>query len=172
MNTLHPLETLLTHLHHWHWWIAAVLLLIMEVTLPAFFFLWLGVAAGVTGLLALLFPELGWKGQMLWFSGLSLVSIALWHGVLRRRPTSSELPHLNRRTAQYIGRVLTLTAPIVHGTGRLKVDDSLWKISGPDAPIHTRVTIMAIDGTTLIVQPLPGQPLPATPPVSLENKKP
>ncbi|MBF0135674.1 MAG: NfeD family protein [Magnetococcus sp. DMHC-1] len=148
------LETLLTHLQHWHWWIAAVILVIMEVTLPAFFFLWLGVAAAVTGLLALLFPELGWKGEMLCFSGLSLVSIALWHGVIRRCPTPTDLPNLNRRAAQYVGRVLTLDTPIVHGSGRVKVDDSLWKISGPDTPAHVQVKVTSLVGTTLTVQPL------------------
>ncbi|MBF0427137.1 MAG: NfeD family protein [Magnetococcales bacterium] len=171
MTDLHHLEALLGQLHHWHWWIAAVLLLILEVTLPALFFLWLGVAAGITGCLVFLFPALGWKGQMLWFSGLSLLGIGLWHGVMRRRPSTSDLPHLNRRATQYVGRVFALTEPIINGSGRLRIDDALWKISGPDAPAQTRVTIAALAGTTLIVEPLPTtttltQPPPAdaTPP--------
>ena len=42
----------------WHWWILAGLLLILELTAPAYFFLWLGIAAAATGLLLLVFPSI------------------------------------------------------------------------------------------------------------------
>ena len=38
----------------WHWWILAGILLIIELSSPVFYFLWMGIAAGLVGLLLLL----------------------------------------------------------------------------------------------------------------------
>lgn len=146
------MEAWLGQLEHWHWWIGAVVLLILEVTTPAFFFLWLGIAAAVTGLLLLLFPGMGWKVQFLWFSGMALASIAVWHLVLKKHPTATTLPVLNRRGSQYVGRVLTVAEPIVNGMGRVRVDDSVWKVSGPDCPQGTPVRVVAVDDAVLRVE--------------------
>jgi membrane protein implicated in regulation of membrane protease activity len=44
----------------WHWWILAGVLLILELTSPMFFFLWLGFAAVAVGLLLLAFAQPAW----------------------------------------------------------------------------------------------------------------
>ncbi|MEO5362773.1 MAG: NfeD family protein [Magnetococcus sp. DMHC-8] len=139
-------------MNHWHWWILAILLVILEVLSPAFFFLWLGIAAGCVGGLVLLFPDWGWKAQWLWFSGASLVSLGVWHRLLKRHPTVSDRPTLNRRSSQYIGRTFLLTEPIVDGTGRIRVDDSSWKVAGADAPVGARVRVVGVDGTLLYIE--------------------
>ncbi|MBF0460785.1 MAG: NfeD family protein [Magnetococcales bacterium] len=136
---------------HWHWWIVAVLLVILEVVSPVFFFLWLGIAAGLVGLLVLLLPDLGWKAQWLCFSGISLLSLGVWHLMLKKRPTQSDQPTLNRRSSQYIGRTFTLSDPIVNGTGRIRVDDSSWKVVGEDAPLGAQIRVVGVDGTLLQV---------------------
>ncbi|MEO5348964.1 MAG: NfeD family protein [Magnetococcus sp. YQC-3] len=140
------------HMDHWHWWIVAVVLIILEVISPAFFFLWLGIAAGVVGLLVLLVPDLGWKAQWLCFAGFSLVSLGVWHFMLKKRPTPTDQPTLNRRSSQYIGRTFALSDPIVNGVGRIRVDDSSWKVSGMDAPLGARVRVVGVDGTVLHVE--------------------
>lgn len=137
---------------HWHWWIVAVVLLILEVVSPAFFFLWLAGAAGLVGALVLLFPDLGWKAQWLCFSGFSLLSLGIWHLLLKKRPTVSAHPTLNRRSSQYIGRTFSLSEPIVNGTGRIRVDDSSWKVAGVDAPVGANVRVVSVDGTVLHVE--------------------
>ncbi len=141
----------LNHMDHWHWWIMAVVLIILELLSPAFFFLWLGIAAGIVGGMVLLFPSMGWKGQWLWFASLSIISLAVWHRMLKKRPTVSDRPTLNRRSSQYIGRTFTLSEPIVDGMGRIRVDDSSWRVSGEDAPLGTKVRVIGVDGTELQV---------------------
>ena len=42
----------------WHWWVLGVALIIVESLAPGFFFLWMGVAAGATGVLLLVAPSL------------------------------------------------------------------------------------------------------------------
>ncbi|MBF0439288.1 MAG: NfeD family protein [Magnetococcales bacterium] len=139
-------------MNHWHWGIVAVLLVILEVVSPAFFFLWLGVAAGLVGGLLFLFPDLGWKAQWLFFSGFSLVSLGVWHLLLKHRPTLSTRPLLNRRSSQYVDRILILSAPIQGGVGRIWVDDTSWKVSGPEADAGTRVRVVGMEGNTLQVE--------------------
>ena len=48
----------LTHIVFWHWWILAGMLLILELTSPVFFFLWLAFSAAAVGFLLLVFPDI------------------------------------------------------------------------------------------------------------------
>jgi len=142
---------LLQEATHWHWWVLAVILVILEIISPAVFFLWMGISAGVVGLLVLLFPSMGWELQLILFSILSVASIALWRNHLKKHPTESDRPKLNRRGEQYVGRTFTLDEPIVNGQGKIKVDDSIWKISGEDCAEGSRVLVTGVDGVILEV---------------------
>ncbi|GIT25636.1 MAG: hypothetical protein CM1200mP41_16800 [Gammaproteobacteria bacterium] len=44
-----PDGRIFSHVVHWTWWIIAVVLIILEVSAPGTFFLWMGVSAGVVG---------------------------------------------------------------------------------------------------------------------------
>lgn len=137
----------------WHWWILAGVLLILELTLPAFFFLWLGMAAAVTGLVLLLFPTLSMELQLLVFATASIFAVLGWRRYREPNQAGSDQPNLNRRGQQYIGRVFTLEEPIVNGVGKVTVDDSTWRVRGPDVPSGTLVTVAEIDGVIFIVKP-------------------
>jgi len=139
-------------LGHWHWWILAVVLVILEVFAPGAFFLWLGIAAGVVGVLVYLVPSLGWEYQVLAFSLLSVISIIVWRKFFRAQPSDTDQPNLNRRGEQYIGRLFTLNEPIVDGLGKIRVDDSTWKIRGEDCPVGSQVEVTGVDGTILKVR--------------------
>ncbi|HMB60269.1 MAG TPA: hypothetical protein VKN35_10185, partial [Xanthomonadales bacterium] len=62
----------------WHWWILAGLLLILELTSPVFFFLWVGIAAAAVGLLLLVIPSMGIEMQLVLFGILSIVAVITW----------------------------------------------------------------------------------------------
>ncbi len=136
----------------WQWWILAAALMILEVFTPGAFFLWMGVAAGVVGLLLLVAPATSWQIQLLLFAVLSIVSIVAWRAYLKRHPTESDRPALNRRGEQYIGRSFTLVEPIVNGHGRVKVDDTVWRIEGEDCPAGATVKVVATEGAFLKVE--------------------
>ena len=148
------LDLFLTHLNHWHWGILAVGLVLLEMILPLFFFLWLGMAAGIVGGLLFFFPEMGWKVQFLCFSGISVVSVAISRLLLLRSPTPTDRPTLNRRGSQYVGRVFTLTDPIENGVGRIRVDDTTWRIVGQDVSAGQKVKVIGFDGAVLSVEVL------------------
>ena len=143
-----PLE----QIEFWHWWIAGVALVIIEVFAPGAIFLWMGISAGIMGAVLLAVPEMSWQVQFLFFAVLTVGSIAGWRYHQKRNPTESDQPTLNRRGEQYVGRVFTLDDGITNGSGVIRVDDSRWKIEGEDLPAGTRVRVTGVEGTVLKVE--------------------
>jgi membrane protein implicated in regulation of membrane protease activity len=136
----------------WHWWIFAGLLLILELTMTMFFFLWLGIAAAAVGLILLVFPGLSVETQLVLFAVTSIVAVIVWKKYREARPVKTDQPNLNRRGHQYIGRVFTLEEPIINGDGKVTVDDSTWRVKGPDLPTGTTVKVTGIDGVIFSVK--------------------
>ncbi len=136
----------------WHWWILAVVLVIIEILLPSFFALWLAIAAALTGFILLLFPGLGWEWQLLIFALFSVISIVAWRRYYQKHPIKTDEPLLNRRGEGYVGRELTLSQPIVDGIGKIRLDDSTWKVQGPDCPAGSRVKITGLNNVVFTVE--------------------
>ena len=134
----------------WHWWVAGLLLLTLEALLPGAVFLWMGIAALVVGLLSWIIPALNWQIEFVLFGMLSIASFL----ACRRYRTVpvTDKPTLNKRGHSYVGRNFTLKDAIVNGIGTLHVDDSQWRISGPDMPAGSQVRVCEADGTTLKVE--------------------
>ena len=70
---------------------------------------------------------------------------------IARDSKRSEQPLLNERAARLIGQSFVLAEPIVDGKGRIRVDDTNWRITGPDLPSGTRVRVTGNDGAVLSV---------------------
>jgi len=140
------------HVVFWHWWMLAGLLLILELTAPAFFFLWLAIAASAVGLILLIFPAMPIEAQLVLFSIASIVSVFAWRKYRESHPLKSDQPYLNRRGHQYIGRVFNLSTAISNGEGKVTVDDSTWRVKGPDLPVGTSIKVMDVDGVIFIVE--------------------
>ena len=136
----------------WHWWILAVALIVFEVLAPTFFTLWLGIAAFITGVVLFLFPSMQWEYQVFLFAILSVVSIIAWRHYYTKNPIATDEPLLNRRGEQYVGRVITLKEPIIDGFGKVKVDDSTWKIEGDDCPAGTKIKIISVNNVLFKVE--------------------
>ncbi|MCP5158376.1 MAG: NfeD family protein [Gammaproteobacteria bacterium] len=122
----------------------------VEAVVPGFFFLWMGIAALLVGLMLTVLPELAWAWQVTLFALLSVGSIVAWRLRLRQHPTHTADPLLNRRGHQYVGRVFTLDTPVVNGHGKIRVDDSTWKVLvEQDCPAGTRLRIVGVEGVML-----------------------
>ena len=145
---------LLQSIEFWHWWVLGVVLLVLEVLIAGTFFLWMAVAAGIVGTLLLPFAGMDWKLQLLIFSVLSVGAIVAWQIWLRRHPTETDDSTLNRRGAQYVGRRLTLSEPLVNGRGRVRIDDTYWNVAtddGANLQAGAQITVTAVEGTVLKV---------------------
>jgi inner membrane protein len=133
----------------WHWLVLGVALAIVEVFAPGVFFLWLGIAAGIVGVVLWLIPGFDWEYQLLSFAILSVASVVIVRRYLTAHPLESDEPNLNLRGHQYVGRTFTLEEPVVNGQGKIRVDDSTWKISCDDCDAGAKVTIDGVDGVVL-----------------------
>ena len=135
----------------WSWWILGLVLLAIEVLAPGFFFLWFGIAALLIGASALFF-QWPWQLQVVGFVVLSIVSALIGRKLAGTAEIRTSDPNLNLRANRLQGRTFLLSEPIVEGAGRVRIDDSVWQVRGPDAPAGARVTVTGADGTVLIVE--------------------
>lgn len=136
----------------WNWWVLAIVLLVVELLAPGFFFLWMAASGFVTGCLLLIIPTIDLEWQVLIFSVLSVAAISVWKFYGKKHPITTDHPLLNKRGAQYIGRTFSLYKPIENGEGKIKVDDSIWKVHGEDCDINTKVKVVATRGAVFDVE--------------------
>jgi membrane protein implicated in regulation of membrane protease activity len=135
----------------WNWLILGAIFLALELFAPGAFMLWLGLAALAVGLLSFAI-DWSWQWQLVTFSLLSLALVPVWRQFAPKveRPTDS--PLLNRRAESYVGRVFTLENPIVDGVGRVRIEDTIWRVTGPDCAAGSRVRVVRAEGADLFVE--------------------
>jgi membrane protein implicated in regulation of membrane protease activity len=150
------MSEVLATIQFWHWWILGLGLVIIELIVPGFFLLWIGIAAGLTGVLALVVPTTPWEVQFLVFGVLTVAAVVAARFYFRRYPIETKDSTLNRRGAQYVGRVLSVEEAIVNGRGKVRVDDTVWRAEGPDVPAGGRVKVTGVAGTVLQVEKAEG----------------
>ncbi|GBE09118.1 inner membrane protein YbbJ [bacterium BMS3Bbin11] len=144
--------SMLEDIVYWNWLVLAVVLVTVEILVAGTFFLWMAISALAVGLVLLVLPSITWQTQLTLFAIFSIVSIILSRIWLAKHHRD-ELPStLNRRGSQYIGRHFTLTDPIVDGVGRLNIDDTVWRVSGPDLDSGAQVIVEGMEGTILRVK--------------------
>lgn len=138
----------------WYWAAFGAVLAVIEIAVPAMVCIWLAAAALGVAAIAWRYPGLSWEHQALIFAALAIGSVALGRTAFARTRSNESQRHLNRRAESHIGRMLTLDAPIVDGRGRVKVDDTVWPVAGPDLPAGSHVRVIAADNTLLRVEPV------------------
>jgi inner membrane protein len=135
----------------WNWLIFGVILMALELMAPGVFLFWLGLAALLVGLVSFAFTP-SWQVQILMFAVFAAAAVPLWRRLSRSNATaSSDSPFLNKRADALVGRVFTLEKPIVDGAGTVRIDDTVWRVAGPDAPAGSRIKIVQADGASLTV---------------------
>ncbi len=135
----------------WNWFILGALFLALELTAPGAFMLWLGLAALLVGVISLVI-DWSWQVQMITFAVTALALIPAWRHFAPKVEHPPETKFLNRRTEGYVGRVFTLDKPLVNGVGNVRIDDTVWRVTGPDYPAGTRVRIARVEAANLFIE--------------------
>ncbi|MCC6778186.1 MAG: NfeD family protein [Hyphomicrobiales bacterium] len=135
----------------WNWFILAALLLLIEVMAPGMFMLWLGLAACMVGIIALAVVWT-WQAQLIAFAVLAIAAVPAWRRLAHRVEAPGDSPFLNRRTEGYVGHVFTLDRPIINGIGAVRINDTVWRVEGPDCPAGSRVRVARAEGANLVVE--------------------
>ena len=146
------IDRIVSELGPWNWMVLGFVLLVMEIVAPGVFMLWIGIAALIIGAVSLIIWDAAfwtWQVQVLAFRILSLVSAYIGKRLVGGRHEDADQPLLNRRGAQMVGKLATLVEPIKDGRGRIKLGDTLWRVSGPDLPAGTQVRVTGAADTDL-----------------------
>jgi inner membrane protein len=135
----------------WNWLVFGIILMALELVAPGVFLFWLGLAALLVGLLSFVIHP-SWQAQILMFAVFAAAAVPLWRRIARSHTAASKSnPFLNKRADALIGRVFTLEKPIIDGAGTVRIDDTVWRVAGPDTPAGNRVKIVQADGASLTV---------------------
>ena len=135
------LERIFAELGPWNWMVLGFVLLTLEILVPGVFLLWIGIAALIVGALSLMLwdagvLELGSAGR-----GVPGAVAGLRLSPARRSWAGAATTPTSRcstgAATQLVGRTATLTEPITDGRGRIKLGDTMWRVSGPDLPVGT-----------------------------------
>ncbi len=143
--------TIIETLGGWSGWVLGLILLAVEVVVPGFFFLWFGIAAILIGVSAL-FIDWPWQWQVLGFVVLSVIAALVGRRFAGNPEVDTADPHLNLRASRLQGRTFVLSEPIVEGSGRVRIDDTVWQVRGPDTPAGARIVVTGADGAVLTVE--------------------
>ena len=135
----------------WNWFILAALLLLLEVLAPGMFMLWFGLSAILVGIISTAVVW-SWQAQLIAFAVFAIAAVPIWRRLARRVEQPADSPYLNRRTEAYVGHVFTLDKPIVDGVGAVRINDTIWRVMGPDCPAGSRVRVVRADGANLTVE--------------------
>ncbi len=135
----------------WNWLIFGVILMALELLAPGVFLFWLGLAALLVGLVSFAFTP-SWQLQILMFAIFAAAAVPVWRRLARNNAAAqANSPFLNKRADALVGRVFTLEKPIVDGAGTVRIDDTIWRVAGPDSPAGSRVRVVQADGAKLTV---------------------
>lgn len=138
----------------WWWVIGGLVLLGLEVLLPATYFLWFGIAAIVVGAVSIV-VDVTWQVQVIAFVVLAVVLVILGRRFFANRHRGESSAPINRRSEGFIGQSFVLMEPIVNGSGRIRAGDTTWRVTGPDAASGRTVRVVTVDGPLLHVEVLP-----------------
>ena len=146
------MQQIVDYLGPWTGFVGGLLLLGLEVLAPGSFFLWFGVSAIVFGIGALIFPGFAWQAELVVFVVLAVVLVVVGRRYFARAFPRARPSGLNERAVRIVGTETVLGEPIVDGKGRIRVDDTVWRIVGPDMPSGSRIKVVDADGAVLKVE--------------------
>ena len=135
----------------WNWLIFGLILMALELLAPGVFLFWLGLAALLVGLLSFAFHP-SWQMQILMFAVFAAARCRCGgasRAAIRRsaraiRFSTSAPMRWSAGCSRWKSRSST-------ARGTVRIDDTIWRVAGPDAPAGSRVRIVQADGASLTV---------------------
>lgn len=135
----------------WAWVILGLIFLGLEIFMPGQILLWLGIAALIVGGAGFV-TDMPWQAEIIIFGVLSVAAVIGYRMFARGKVEASDRPFLNKRAKGLIGRVFALDQPIHNGQGKVRINDTVWRVRGPDMAEGTRVRVVSSDGASLSVE--------------------
>jgi membrane protein implicated in regulation of membrane protease activity len=137
------------------WLILALVLGGAELLAPGVFLIFLAIAAVATAAICFAVPDVPLAAQLGAFGVWSAIAVLIGRRWYRDYPTDTEDALLSDRGQRLIGQIVTVAEPFVDGQGRVTLGDSVWLARGAEAGVGARARVVAVEGSVLVVEPLP-----------------
>ena len=107
-------------LEWWHWEIAGLALVLLELAVPAFFVIWFGFGAMLVGLVLLLAPGLALSAQIGVWVLASVAMTVLWFRVFKRSQHKTLVGTAAGEVIGEIGLLVSAVTPFERGKVRFQ----------------------------------------------------
>lgn len=104
----------------WHWELAGLGLVLLELAVPAFFVIWFGFGALLVGLVLLVAPELSLTTQIAAWIVASVAMVVLWFRVFRRSQHKTLIGTAAGEVIGEVGLLVSAVAPFQRGRVRFQ----------------------------------------------------
>ena len=143
----------------WHWMVVGVVLVLMELAIPAFFVIWFGLGALVVGLIMIIAPSIPLGGQISIWIAASIAFIALWVKVFRAHVHRTRVGLSTGQFAGEVGLVTREIRPFQKGQIRFQkpiLGAEAWDaIADEEISPGERVHVLDVEGQILRVVKAP-----------------
>ena len=139
----------------WYWLIAGVILMVSEFIVPGFIIVFFGLGACITGVLALLFPQIPFTWEIFIFSVLSVVLLFSFRRFMPGVFKGKNVPCTEDVDLDSIAgaSAVTVSAITAEKPGKVEFRGTLWNAkASEDIPSGVTVRIIARENLTLIVE--------------------
>ena len=130
------------------WLVAGLVLCAAETIMPGAFLIWIGAAALILGVVEFFFP-LEFTAQLLLFAALVVALVVIGRSIYGSIGRGSPPQPLSRAEG-LVGQEFFLDKAIERGFGCIRVDDSIWRVTGEDMDAGAKVRVTGVEGGVLL----------------------
>lgn len=139
----------------WHWIVLGIVLMLLELAVPAFFLVWFGLGALLVGVVLIAYPATLFAYQVLAWTAFSLFFIWLWFKVFRPNIFKSRAGMAKGALVGEVGLVTRDIRPYEKGQVRFQkpiLGDEVWdSVADEEIRVGERVRVLEVEGNTLKV---------------------
>lgn len=139
----------------WHWVVLGIVVMLLELAVPAFFLVWFGLGAVIVGIALLAIPALAFAGQVALWIVCSVAFIALWFKVFKPGLYKTRAGTSTGAVRGEIGLVIRDIRPFERGQIRFQkpvLGDEVWdSIAEEEFKVGERVKVLDVEGNILKV---------------------
>ena len=139
----------------WHWMVLGIVLVLLELAVPAFFLVWFGVGALIVGFAVLAVPGLSFAWQVLVWIACSVLFIWLWFKVFRPGFHKTRAGMSKGALIGEVGLVIRDIRPFEKGQVRFQkpvLGDEVWEsLADEEIKAGERVKVLDVEGNILKV---------------------
>jgi inner membrane protein len=139
----------------WHWFVLGIVLMLLELAVPAFFLVWFGLGALIVGALVAVYSSAPFALQVLAWTGFSLFFVWLWFKVFKPNIYKSRAGMARGTLIGEVGLVTRDIRPYEKGQVRFQkpiLGDEVWEsVADEEIRVGQRVRVLEVEGNTLKV---------------------